>query len=40
MHVADTEIGCIARSNPYDETIHYVFKVIGLWRRFYGLSSS
>jgi soluble lytic murein transglycosylase-like protein len=25
---------------PYDETIHYVFKVIGLWRRFYGLSSS
>jgi soluble lytic murein transglycosylase-like protein len=25
---------------PYDETIHYVYKVIGLWRRFYGLSSS
>ena len=25
---------------PYDETIHYVSKVIGLWRRFYGLSSS
>ncbi|HXW50852.1 MAG TPA: lytic transglycosylase domain-containing protein [Candidatus Acidoferrales bacterium] len=25
---------------PYDETIRYVYKVIGLWRRFYGLSSS
>lgn len=24
---------------PYDETINYVFKVIGLWRRFHGMSS-
>lgn len=25
---------------PYDETVRYVWKVIGLWRRFYGLSAS
>jgi soluble lytic murein transglycosylase-like protein len=25
---------------PYDETIRYVWKVIVLWRRFYGLSAS
>ncbi|HXM18265.1 MAG TPA: lytic transglycosylase domain-containing protein [Candidatus Tumulicola sp.] len=35
--------GAVDRYNgvpPYDETINYVTKVIALWRRFYGKSSS
>lgn len=25
---------------PYDETIHYVWKVVVLWRRFWGMSAT